>query len=104
MTKAIDDDQAAREKARELRRLIFSQPPEVIQHLADGITVDDECANCQGDIHDAIDEMFCDNGFPDNGILKGQKIYCIFSLPILLVDIAVSGDEGEQTFDWEFSK
>lgn len=90
--------------ARELRRLIFSQPPEVIQHLADGVSFDDEYANVQSDIHDAIDEMFCDNGFPSNGILKRQKVYCGLSLPTLRVDITVSGEDGEQTFDWEFSK
>lgn len=44
--------QKAKEKAQEIRKLIWSQPPEVIMYLAETFTMDDEGTNQCGDYHD----------------------------------------------------
>lgn len=97
-----------REKAKEIRDLIRNQPPEVIECLADWLTLDDEGHHAKGDIDECLEDYFDCEGYADAHNTTKATIYCSMALPDIKIkiDAKATPEDGEGTgeYSWEFMK
>lgn len=96
-----------KQKAEQIISLIWSQPPEVIEYLADFFGEDDGDFLGSDSIAEVVDNIAYETG-RDGKEIKNEKIKSGMNLPDILVDINIAEDGkaawGRDTVTWEFSK
>lgn len=91
--------QEAKDKAAELKKLIYSQPPEVLYALMDFCSFDDEGMFAQG-IEDA--EEACEHNWATYQRFNNNTLHMGMMLPDIKVNMWGSEEDYDMA-DWEFS-
>lgn len=91
----------AKQKAAELKKLIYSQPPEVLYAMMDFCTFDETESMSREGVEDA--EQEAEFNFATYKQFNRQSLHMGMNLPKIKVDL-IGEEDGYDLADWKFSK
>lgn len=91
----------AKQKAHEIKKMIWEQPPEVLYALMDFCTFDETEPMSREGVEDAEEEA--EFNFATYKQFNRQSLHMGMNLPKIKVDL-IGEDDGYDLHDWKFSE